>query len=284
MTNPKYYRPSGRLDPISLVWVGALGLPLSIALSTLYTYGLFNMNVKGWWTAFVTIGLGMGLGYGFAFVLRISRVRNRLVSHFLSIGIAISSIYFVWVSFSYALLGEAGESPSILSVLSPTTLLSVMSGMSRSGAYTINGFQASGPFIWLFWLIEALIILFATPIATARFMEDSAFCEKCKSWCKLNRGILATKRGLRADIIESLEAADFQYVASLPRFKNDMTEWLQFDAASCRCRSTNTLTVKHMEREGAKTTRVSDFFLSGLLLDAANFDRFLSTIKQPPPR
>ena len=230
------YRPSGRFRvtvvPLLAVAAGAVGL-------LAWVYQLLNGVIP-----FIVLNLLTLAGFTLATVLigssvvHRAHVRNRRVGALVGLlvaGSGLSASYF-WM-YRAAVSDLLAENPGVTREDVEAELpfarwinFRVESGwtLSRHGR---DGGNLSGPFVYILWGLEALIVLGATALVTTGASAEP-YCEDCKAWMPAKKTrVLGVGR---ADVEPLLQLGDLARVVSLEAPENaQRSRWISLDAESC---------------------------------------------------
>lgn len=184
------YKLSGKLG------LGAVVVPLgafvaTIVLSIVYAYVNVYSPIAGWISFVFVAGFAVLVGGSIGGLGYLSRCRNARFLTLTGVVTGLFAIYAAWAAFEYVLLARysVGFAASLFDVyLSPEGVWEMAQAINQDGWYSILGATPSGIVLWALWGIEGLIVLAASSILAASFVESSVFCEHCGRWCKEEEG------------------------------------------------------------------------------------------------
>ena len=192
----KYYKPSGKFSPMSLIYFLALSLIAFPLMGLVYAYCI-------WYIPFIYINFiiagAFGFGVGFLankFIIGKGKLRNVPLTFILVAFSGIVALYFhwaVWVdlvinageSYGNSRLGITVSNIDALQVFSlamqPGILFELIGEINTVGTWGLSGSAVSGTFLSVIWGIEFLIIVvIALMIAMPRVRQP--FCELGNKW------------------------------------------------------------------------------------------------------
>lgn len=181
----RLYQHSGKLgfSPLLLAFVG---IPLTIVLSLIYSYLVVYIPIAGWVTFLLLAGYAFAVSFTTAMLGKAGKCRNSGAMMAMGLVIGLVGLYFTWVFFMHALLGRFAAESSISVfelILNPLFLWSSILFVNENGWYSIKGLTPSGIVLWIFWGIEALVIVGAPILFAAMSINDEMYCENCNKWC-----------------------------------------------------------------------------------------------------
>ncbi|MBB3698495.1 hypothetical protein KMW28_15965 [Flammeovirga yaeyamensis] len=198
MDNLNVYQPSGKFSPFSFIFfllVAVTALPI---LGLVYAYCI-------WYIPFIYINFIIALAFGFItglainiFVIGKGKVRNVNIARLFGLAGALVAMYFHW-SVWVDLVINAGEqigtgkygitvsNISIFQVFSlaidPSTLFMIIEEIQKVGTWGLKGNTVSGPFLYVIWGVEALLIIVPAVIVTTA-KSRMPYCEMSDTWFK----------------------------------------------------------------------------------------------------
>jgi len=191
---PLYYKPSGKIPVkgifISLITAFVITVILSIiyiALQWFIPFIYFNF--------FIAAGLGFGVGGGVFIAIGAGKIRNTTYECVLAVLCGLLSWYCQWALF-VSLMSEAegsmGGGMWVRSsfnltgfwyiLIHPDILFQAMLRLNDAGTFTLKHNTVSGSFLWVVWVIEALIIIGAPMLFSLSGRSTSPFSEQNDQW------------------------------------------------------------------------------------------------------
>ena len=194
----KYYKPSGKFNPIAFLYFGGISLIALPILGLLYAYAI-------WYIPFIYINFIIAGIFGFVIaflinlvVVRYGKVRNPSLVFILSVIAGLIALYFHWAVW-VDLVINAGESYGSSRIgitvsnikliqtfnlaLQPGVLFDLIGEINKYGTWGIRSATVSGIFLTIIWIIEAIIIIGATVLTTIG-SASVPFCELGNEWFK----------------------------------------------------------------------------------------------------
>lgn len=189
-----YYQPSNKM-PLAGVLLTLLGGAVAAAgLALLYVYAI-------WYIPFVYINfficLGFGLLLGGALVLLVLRGKLRSPGGVagLALLVGLLAVYLEWALYLMLLFNTEATGtgpnadtstsfslPLLTDILThPGRMWAAMRQINGTGTWSLKGATPSGLFLWLIWVVEALIIMGGAYLL-ARSQADEPFSEATNEW------------------------------------------------------------------------------------------------------
>lgn len=234
----RYYRPSGRLSLKALL-LAPLALPVAALAATVYSYVTLYLPIIGYVTVLLTVGLGFAVAMLAEVVLRRGRVRSVPFALLATAGLGLFTTWFMWVTWSYALVHQNDGELAFAALLWPPNLWELIGLVNEKGAWNIHGATPTGLLLWVLWAVEAGILV-GFPVVTGLSVAREPYCEHCDAWCTHTKGVFLTPAVAKAEAAEHLERHDFGWLTSLGALSRPpppaFTRW---DLFECGCRATN---------------------------------------------
>jgi hypothetical protein len=181
------YQHSGKIGLSPLLLLVA-GIPLLLILACIYGYINVYNPIGGYVTFLIILGYAFACGFVVNILLKYGKCRNKTLCFVSGAVGGLLSLYFAWVFFLYVLTHRFTDmNVGILQIIfSPLMMWDMIASINESGWFTIKGATPSGIVLWIFWLIEAVTILFVAMLIGSFAIDDEMFCEKCGKWCDLS--------------------------------------------------------------------------------------------------
>lgn len=178
------YQFSGAVGK-SPLFLLVMALPLCLLWSAGYAYLDVYLPIGGVLTLFMVGGYAFLLGVTISLVGKFGKSRNPTQLKLMGLGIGAISLYAAWALFLHALFARTdADAPSILEFArDPQMMWSGITSVNESGWYTIKGTTPSGIILWIFWAIEAAVVLGAPWLLAGSGIDNEMFCEACDQWC-----------------------------------------------------------------------------------------------------
>jgi hypothetical protein len=178
MTN-LYYKPSGKFNPISFLY---LILAICIAapiLALIYTYATLYIPLI--YLNFLCLaGIAFGLGFTANFVVGFGKVRNKLLAIVIGLLVAFAGFYFSWVIW----ICHHFEMPYLEIIQNPEAMMRGIGFANDEGTW---GFRSGGnvdkTMLSIVWAIEAIGII-GVPVFFAYTKACEPFIENDDNWAE----------------------------------------------------------------------------------------------------
>ncbi|MCC6372476.1 MAG: hypothetical protein IT236_15840 [Bacteroidia bacterium] len=231
-----YYKPSGAMAPISIIYFLILCFLIVPLLALGYAYAT-------WYIPFIYINIIIAAALG-AFtgviadklVIKKGMVRNPILALVFGMIAGLFACYFqwaVWVSLvinagdhvGFDSLGFTVSNIKIVQVFQlsfhPEMLYRLASAINESGTWSIKGGQVSGIPLTIIWIIEALIIT-GISLALAYVPSKKPFSENNNRWFdEFELGKLFTLIENKEQFVKDLEAGKEEALQTLPFCENE---------------------------------------------------------------
>jgi hypothetical protein len=233
------YKRSGKIGP-ALIWVPFIGIIGSIILSFVYSYITVYSPIIGYLTLLFVVGFGIGLGFVLSVTGYLSKCRSTAFMMVMGFLISIFAIYSSWIFFVYTLMKKSGAfMPLALSMyFSPFEIWEFIQSLNAEGWYKVFDMIPSGTVLWIFWGIEALIIMGAAIFLSTTTIEASLFCERCSKWTDEIEPILLEFPDDKT-VQQQLKEGDIKNLLTLNRVLPKQYPHLRLELLECKkCRET----------------------------------------------
>jgi len=265
----RLHQPSGSLGSAAFV-APAISIVLAAILAIVYAYVLVYIPIGGYVSLFIVIGYAFALGMSVAWACKLSKCRSPKFVGTLGLIIGLLGFYLSWAAFEYVLFqrwDEAGEASLTALMLSPRAIWGLASAINEEGWYSIRDWTPSGIVLWLFWAIEAVIVVLGSMLIASGSAEDDVFCENCDAWCDRE----PTKDSNRLQLpdptaLGRMKAGDINTLSQLAAAVDADQNYLRVRSWACgNCRRTAviqveevTLSVDSKGKTSEKTQKVTD--------------------------
>ena len=277
-----YYRHSGRAPAGALVLALALGIVAAIPASIIYAAG--DLYIPFIYIRFLLgFGLGAVLGIVPASVMRWGRVRNNTRVMLIVLLVALTGYYFTWIAWYGVRYLRAGiDYPTYRLVIHPSFVGRLILFDNERGTWTMdsNSTPVSGPFLWIVWLCEAALVLWAALTVAKKIGTKEPFCETCGVWCGKPRVLGLSKSRDVTELRNQLESGQFAAAGPLQANPPSTVQWMAYLHHTCpTCGQLNTLTVNRitvtMNRK-KRAKRVTKTVIDKLLLHPGEAEQLLT--------
>lgn len=230
----KYYKPSGKFNPLAFLYFIGIALIILPLLGLLYAYAI-------WYIPFIYINFIIAAAFGFTIAFAISygvvkfgKVRNVPLTIGLSILAGLIALYFhwaVWVdlainageSYGTSRIGITVSNIKLIQTfnlaLDPATLFDIIGEINKYGTWGIRSATISGTFLSIIWIVEALIIIIVATLIPISFAY-APFCELGNEWFKEKELPAFYYIKNRPELIKDLETANPEVFKNLIRTDN----------------------------------------------------------------
>ncbi|MEM7246359.1 MAG: hypothetical protein AAF533_13500 [Acidobacteriota bacterium] len=235
-SGPGVHEHSGALG-LAPVLLPTAGLVAAFVLAVVYAYICVYSPVAGYISLLFVLGFALGLAVVVATLAKLGKCRNRGFLALSGLGLGLFALYCSWAVFVYALLGKmdlvADEVTMVDSLLAPGSTWEVMKSLAVEGWYSVFGFTPSGFVLWLFWAIEAFLIVVIPALTGLGAISDEVFCEPCRCWCDRMKGTVRLAPPEAEGFIESLTPENLRPLTQLAPVPETATPQLRVDTWRC---------------------------------------------------
>ncbi|MDP6360159.1 MAG: hypothetical protein QF473_33900, partial [Planctomycetota bacterium] len=233
---------------------------------------------------------GFGVGFTVGYAGKASKCRSRPFMTVAGLVAGILALYSGWVFFEFALLNRYGSVSIPASslpdmFLSPVALWKTAETINANGWYSIRGTTPSGIVLWIFWAIEAVLVVGMAAVLAPAAIDEEVFCEQCFDWC--DSSDLPVYLGLTADegVIERLPEGEIEDLESLPTVTDVTFPRVTVKIRKClTCSNTTTcqLVVENVELDKEGEAQLEAAEISGqLLISDEEFARLKRLSERP---
>ncbi|WP_430412535.1 hypothetical protein [Kordia sp.] len=178
--NNLYYKPSGKVNPISIVYLLlaiCLGAPI---LAFIYTYAIL-------WIPFIYLnflclaGIAFGLGFVANFVVGFGKVRNAMVAAIFGLLVGIAGLYVSWIIWLAHHFGQAYMDIA----LNADVIINEIGYANEEGTWGVgrSGGLVSGTILSIIWIIEAVGMI-GIPVFFAFSKAGEPYIENDDNWAE----------------------------------------------------------------------------------------------------
>jgi hypothetical protein len=226
------YKPSGKGSIGLFLLVSIVLLPLLAVLPFAYAYLIWYIPIP-YVLAIVALVFGIALGYSFNWLVRLVKSRNAKWVAYITLVLANVLHYVGWcvwldlflnssqtISIDHPKVPFSSITPSVTDwyqlrdlILNPSYVFSTVFDLARTGYYTIFSWQPTGFWLYLFWIIEACLVLFfavVLPMAETK----KPFSEKLNKWYPNKVYTIGFLHDIN-QFVQALNAQDFTALSSL---------------------------------------------------------------------
>lgn len=220
--NNLYYKPSGKSNPISFLYLTLAMFIAAPLLAFIYTYAILWIPIV--YLNFLCLaGIAFGLGFVASFVIGFGKVRNKILAIILGLFVGLAGIYASWIVWvSYHVNSSAFVELSYLDLIkNPSAVWSMIWEINNIGTWTIgrSGGSVSGMFLTVVWAIEALAMI-GFPIFFAYSKAGEPYLENDDNWAE-NTAIGPFEYVPNAEILQKqLEAKNYEELIGMQPAEN----------------------------------------------------------------
>ena len=232
-----------------------VAIPATLLLSVVYGYVCVYNPFAGKISFLIPVGYGIAIGYCILRAVILSKCRNKNAVYAISIGMGVFALYCGWAAFIYALIGRSGGAggPTLAQVyLSPVALWNIALAINNTGWYSVFGGTPSGIILWIFWVLEAGIIIVCTVLLPLTTLQK-VFCETCDNWCDEKEDIARFEVSPDRKLMDRVKGGDLLALAELRMSPAGSRLFLRVDSQRCKsCQDTATFAVKKVSMQPNK--------------------------------
>jgi hypothetical protein len=236
-----YYRHSGALGPLGLLYMTLLGAIGAVVLGAVYGYAIYYIPFI-YLNFFITLFFGVGVGLLVGFGGKLGKVRNSGALIVFGLIFGVLAEYAGWISWIHA----ASEQQYLLT--SAEAILGVLGRVAEKGAWSIFGWTPKGAALYAIWAIEAIMIIGGSTISAVGVVSSIPFCERCNKWVEETTTVspLAPVADPQ-EMKRQLERGDFTMLGSLEKLDEESAAYTQVALPHCpSCANSYFLTVERV--------------------------------------
>jgi len=273
----KFYVHSGKIAPQLVLGIPVL-LIITILLSFAYAYSVVYIPIIGYLSFLLTIGYALGIGFSTAIVLQFFKTRNTLFALCFGLLAGVIALYAAWVTFEYVLWNKDASDPITLArLMDPVVVWRIACFVAEKGWYSIRSTTPKGVVLWIFWGIEACVIIGTSGYMAYSFIKDSVFCEACKGWTDDHKDKLTFEYLSENELKEKLHNQDMNFLNDILKIKRTAESFYRIDCSvCCTCDNLYTLSLLRVSRTWDKEGKESDkekTVLKNLFICKDSFDQ-----------
>jgi hypothetical protein len=259
------YTHSGKLG-FGPVLVPIVAFIASVVLGVAYAYADVYVPVAGYITIVLVAGFAALLGWVIAITGYAARCRSEGFLHLVGLIAGVFALYVSWAAFTYALLkrSDIGFHGSLLDVLrSPGAIWGFAKAINAEGWYKVLGITPKGVLLWVFWVIEALVIVLGVAIVAGLGIVGRVFCERCNRWCTTTKKAARLGQPQDQSQLAGLGPDNLAPLMSLPPAPESANPHIRVDTWHCpKCRTTAAVQAKTcsftVDKKGKREEKTED--------------------------
>ncbi|MGH1385534.1 hypothetical protein [Kordia sp.] len=219
-----YYKPSGKTNSISFLYLILAIFIAAPILALAYTYAILYIPII-YLNILCVIGIAFGLGFVANFVVGLGKVRNQWIAILFGLIVGVAGLYFSWVIWIYDHLNaSAFVDVSHLELMqSPEALWDVIWKINEQGTWGVGrsaNANISGKMLTTVWIIEAIAFI-GTPIFFAFSKANEPYLEEDDNWADTTKigpfELITDKETLK----KQLEAKNYEPLLAMLPAEND---------------------------------------------------------------
>lgn len=264
-----YYKPSGAIG-IAALWsyplIGGLGAVASAAAYTLASHYIPFIYVK----ALLTIAFGFGILLSAGGAARVGKVRSEALNFLLALFVSAFALYVYWVFWFFVISDWEAL------ILDPAAMWLIASQMAEEGLWSVRDLTPTGIWLYLFWLMEAGIVVVVAIFGAHSALKSVAFCEKCNQWADQEESIKPlTPLTNTFEFKAAFESSPTDSIRTLQRVGSaevDHTEIMLKHCSKCATLSTISVVSVSVETDSkGKSEKKESEIIDRMLLDSAEY-------------
>jgi hypothetical protein len=236
---PSYYQPSGKIGCLGLPLLLLVGIPCILVLGFVYGYAIYYIPFI-YFNFFIVLGYGGVTGFVVGKLARLGKVRNGKIIFFSGLLAGLLAEYTGWIAWLTAM---AGDLWMLGGFLFPSEVLSLIRVLNQEGAWSILGVTPTGWFLYLIWIVEAIMVIGTAVLLCAGTGLGDPYCEKCKRWVDQEEMITLLEQVADPNMLKAkLEKGDYASILSLKKASGDRFTKIKLRQCTS-CQQLNTLSV-----------------------------------------
>lgn len=241
----EFYSESGLIPSAAFTVMPLVCFSLAALGGVVYSY-LMNWISIFYAHALIAIGAAFALGRFVAWAVARWHVRSVPFSLLFAAATSAVAYYSAWAADIFARFGFDAVDGNPLLAWSPSVLGRYIVGFYQVG-WRVDGKVVNGPTLALHWQVEAALF-FGFPLYEIwKNRKSRSFCEGCRRWTELQRGVMRFFPGGEADLVERLARRDFTALAERAGIPESEDIFLRMNVYLCRgCRITRHLTIERV--------------------------------------
>jgi hypothetical protein len=235
------YRPSGAFSPLGILLSSTAGITAAVLLGVLYSYMMVNISATKL-HVLAPICLGGGIGAAVAWGAKFGKIRNVFVACAYGFICGLIGVYVAWGADRLARMQVPNNvHVDYVAAFAPHVVI----GHIKQSYLVLkpNGGDMTGPFMVVFWSLEAIIVIGISTGCAPHLITGCPFCENCKRWIDVkpinrNLSLVGAEQSMKA-----LESGELSSLASFNLAQNELV-YLELQFGQCSsCDESNYLTV-----------------------------------------
>lgn len=184
--NDLYYKPSGKTNPISILYLLVAVCIAAPILSFIYSYAILYIPII--YLNFLCLaGIAIGLGFVANFVVGMGKVRNKMLALVFGLIIGIAGLYISWLVWLHYYANQSAfvEVSFMDLITQPRITWDFIWEINKQGTWGIgrSGGAVDGTFLTVIWVIE-LIAIIGFPVFFAYSKAGEPYLENEDDWAE----------------------------------------------------------------------------------------------------
>lgn len=283
------YRHSGRLG-YGIIVIPVVGIVAALLLGVTYAYADVYIPIAGYVSFILTLIFAAAVGYCVSKAAVIGSCRSTGFVHLMGFLVSLLALYTSWVAFTYALISR--DAPAELEVsaarlfMAPAAVWKIVLLVNEAGWYSIRGGTPKGTVLWIFWTIEAVMVIGIVLAMSASGIGGRVFCERCGRWCRTVKDLVRLWVTTDANLLRRITGGDVRALADLPSAPGTLSPYLRVDANRCEsCPDTATYQVclvTHRRKKDGELEEETNELTGQQLLTPQELSQLDELAKRPP--
>ena len=283
------YRHSGRTG-YGIIVIPIVGIVVALILGVAYAYAVVYIPIAGYVSFVLTLIFAAAVGYCVSKSAVVALCRSPGFVHLLGFLISVLALYTSWVAFTYALVSRDAEAELEVSAaqwfLTPALVWDIALVINKNGWYSISGGTPKGVVLWIFWAIEAVMVIGIVVAMSGTGISGRVFCERCGRWCRAGKDLMRLWVTTDYDLLGRITGGEVHALADLPIAPATISPYLRVDTNRCEsCTDAATFQVclvSHQHKKGGELEENSQELTGQQLLTSQELS-WLDELAQRPP-
>ena len=269
MQPSKYYKHSGAVPVNGLVLMALYGAAGAVLVAAIYGYADYYIPLV-YFNMLLAVGFGSVVGWCVGLGGKRGQVRNSWAMAAFGFLAGCLAEYAQWVAWVFA------SSKQEIVAFTPAQLWTVIQYVDENGAWSVFGSTPTGWELYIYWGLEALVIVGMSVVVAGFYLSTAAYCEHCKRWADEKQSVLpldavGDPKGLQS----RLEQGDLAGLKALKKLPGDAAVFTVLNLNKCRgCAQSNFLSLDAVtitvDKKGKKN-RHTRKLLENLVLNSEQY-------------
>ena len=285
-TGVAVYEHSGALGRGGFV-LPVVAFVATLIFSVAYGFGTVYSPVGGYISLLFVLAFGGCIALSLSYAGYYAKCRNAAYVRRVGFFAGLLAFYLSWAVFAYALLTRFDETVtgSLLSiVLSPRAVWGFAKALSVEGWYSISGFTPQGGLLWIFWILEAAIIIAMPTFLVTWWLNKEVYCETCDRWCPSSEVAVRLAVPEDAAQVVHFQAGRIEALEALPSVPEQTSPRLNVDVKQCQtCQATAAYIVHAVELVPGKGGKTDIKALTDYMLISPKTANRIKALADRPP-